>query len=137
MKLIGAFRKKLLCTSFVIIFSQYGRHRPFCFPIFAEIDRVLPLYLINSCVKYEFDTSIGVAGTRHTSSWRVAETASRPKTQYPRNFGDIETLLRYVCTLMLETTPINIPNNILFCHNEHIGRFLFIDHIYGLCYIVT
>ena len=29
----------------------------------AKIDRVLPLYVINGCVKYEFDTRIGVAVT--------------------------------------------------------------------------
>ena len=55
MKLIGAFLIKLwsaqaLSSYFWQIFSQIIGH--FGFPIFSKIDRVLPLYVINGCVKY-------------------------------------------------------------------------------------
>ena len=36
----------------------------FGFPILSNIDRVLLLWVINGCVKYEFDTRIGVAVMR-------------------------------------------------------------------------
>ena len=64
MKLIGAFFIKLWSAQ---AFSSYlykmaaGGH--FGFPIFSKIDRVLPLYIINGCVKYEFNTRIDVAVT--------------------------------------------------------------------------
>ena len=40
----------MVCTGFFRTFSQNCG-----FPIFAKIDRVLPLWVTNGCVKYEFD----------------------------------------------------------------------------------
>ena len=37
------------------------------FPIFAKIDRVVPLLIINGCAKYEFDMGMGVTVTCYTS----------------------------------------------------------------------
>ena len=48
MKLVGAFQMKLWRAQ---VFSQHGRHRPFWSPICAKIDRVLPLRVVDTCVK--------------------------------------------------------------------------------------
>ena len=61
---------QLTCTNFYSIFVQNGGHQPFGFPIFAQIDRVLPLWVINGCIKYEFDMEIGVRVMRNTNSRR-------------------------------------------------------------------
>ena len=48
--------KDMACTSFFIIFSQNGCCRLFRFlPMFAKIDKVLPLWVINVRIKYEVD----------------------------------------------------------------------------------
>ena len=64
MKLIGAFLMKLWSAqAFSSYFHKMAVGGHFGFPIFSKIERVLPLYVINGCVKYEFDTCIGVAVT--------------------------------------------------------------------------
>ena len=64
MKLIGAFLIKLWSAqAFSSYFHKMAVGGHFGFPMFSKIDRVLPLYVINGYVKYEFDTCIGVAVT--------------------------------------------------------------------------
>ena len=91
MKLIGAFLMKLWSAQ---VFSSY----------FHKIDRVLPLYVINGCVKYEFDTCIGVAVTWNTSlgvrRWRLRRRLDQ-NHNIPEvwNFGDIimQTFVNWIC----------------------------------------
>ena len=64
MKLIDAFLMKLWSAqAFSSYFHKMAIGGHFGFPIFSKIDRVLPLEIINGCVKYEFDTHIGVTVT--------------------------------------------------------------------------
>ena len=63
-KLIGVSLIKLWSAqAFSSYFHKMAVGGHFGFPIFSKIDRVLPLWVINGCVIYEFDTRIGVAVT--------------------------------------------------------------------------
>ena len=77
-------------TSFLSIFLQNGRQRPFVIPIDAKNHRVLVLWDLNGYGEYEFDWCIGV------KKWPVQALAcdgggGATKNMSPKfsNFGDI------------------------------------------------
>ena len=65
----------LVCTSFFIILFLNDCHQPFWF---SEVDRVLPLWIINGCIIYEFYWT-SCHSYRLQKSWHaLAETAAWP-----------------------------------------------------------
>ena len=90
-KLIGTFVIKLWSAQFCHhICTNWP---PAAILIFSKIDRVLPIWVINGCVKYEFDTRIRVTATCNTSLCVRRRRRRRPDQNHniPEiwNFGDI------------------------------------------------
>ena len=64
MKLMGSFRMKLwLGQALSEYFHKMVATGHFGFPIFAQMYMVLPPWVTNGCVKFEFDMEIGVTVT--------------------------------------------------------------------------